>query len=209
MWVKFSSVTQLCLTLQPHGLRHMRLLCPSPTPGACSNSCLSSWWCHPTISSSAVPFSSCRQSFPASGSFPVSQLFTSGGQSIGVSASPSVLPVNTQDWSPLGWTGWVSLQSKGVSGVFSSTTVHRCQFFGAQQSHTITILLRWWWGPWGLLTAALRGTVQGPQLQPQAVMRSLEPTSVAGCLRPSTRVSSSLLPSPWQHLSYSASEFDS
>ena len=95
--VQFSSVTQLCLTLQPHGLRHMRLLCTSQTPGACSNSCLSSRWCHPTISSSAVPFFSCRQSFPASGSFLVGQLFASGGQSIGVSASPSVLPMNTQD----------------------------------------------------------------------------------------------------------------
>ena len=210
MWGQFSSLTHLCLTLQPHGPRHTRLLCPSPAPGACLNSCPSSRWCHPTISSSAIPFSSCRRSFPASGSFPVSQLFASGGQSIGGSASASVLPMNTQDWS-LGWTDWVSLQSKGLSGVFSSTTVLKHQFFGSQQSHTITILLRWWWGLWGPFTAALRGTVQGPQLQPQAVMRSLEPTSpVAGCLRPSTRISSSpLLPSPWQPRSYSASEFDS
>ena len=97
--------------------------CPSPTPGIYSNSCPLSWWCHPIISSSAVPFSSCLQSFPASGSFPMSQFFTSGGQSIGVSASTSVLPVNIQDWFPLGWTGWISLQSKGLSRVFSNTTV--------------------------------------------------------------------------------------
>ena len=94
--------------LQPHGLQHTRLICPSPTPGDCSNSCPLSGWCHPTISSSAIPFSSCPQSFPASGSFQMSQLFTSGGQSIGGSASTSVLPMNPQDWFPLGWTGWVS-----------------------------------------------------------------------------------------------------
>ena len=92
-------------TLRPHGLQHARLPCPLPTPGACSNSCPSSWWCHPTISSSVIPFSSCLQSFPASGSFPMSQLFASGGQSIGVSALASILPMNTQDWSPLGGTG--------------------------------------------------------------------------------------------------------
>ena len=106
-----------------HGLQHTRLPCPSPTPGACSNSCPSSWCCHRTISSSVDPFSSSFQSFPASGSFPVSQFFTSGDQSIGASASASVLPMNTQDWSPLGWTGWISLQSKGLSRVFSNTTV--------------------------------------------------------------------------------------
>ena len=94
-------------SLQPHGLQHARLLCSSPTPGACSNSCPLSWWCHPTISSSAIPFSSCLQSFPELGSFPMSQFFTSGGQSIGVSASTSVLPMNIQDWFPLGWIGWI------------------------------------------------------------------------------------------------------
>jgi len=101
-------------SLQPHGLQHTRPPCPSPTPGVYSNSCPLSWWCHPTISSSVIPFSSCLQPFPASGSFPMSQFFTSGGQSIGVSASASVLPMNTQNWSPLGWTGWISLQSKGL-----------------------------------------------------------------------------------------------
>ena len=105
--------------LQPHELQHARPPCPSPTPGVHPNSFPLSQWCHPTISSSVVPFSSCLQSFPASGSFQMSQLFTSGGQSIGVSASTSVLPVNTQDWSSLGWTGWISLQSKGLSRVFS------------------------------------------------------------------------------------------
>ena len=108
---KFSSVTQSCLTLQPHEPQHTRLPCPSPTPGVYSNSCPLSRWCHPTISSSVVPFSSCPQSFPASQSFQMSQHFSSGGQSIVVSASTSVLPMNTQDWSPLGWTGWISLQS--------------------------------------------------------------------------------------------------
>ena len=105
-------------SLPPHGLQHTRPPCPSPTPRACSNSCPSSWWCHPAISSSVVPFSSCPQPLPASQSFPMSQLFTWGGQSIGVSASASLLPMNTQDWSPLGWTGWISLQSEGLSGVF-------------------------------------------------------------------------------------------
>ena len=121
-------------SLQPHGLQHTRLLCPSPTPGVCSNSCPLCWWCHPTISSSVVPFSSCLQSFPASGSFPVSWLFTLGGQSIGVSASASVLPMNIQDWFSLGWTGLISLQSKRLSRVFSNTTVPKHQFFGAQPS---------------------------------------------------------------------------
>ena len=116
-------------SLRPHGLQHPRLPCPSPTPRVGSNSCPSSRWCHPTISSSVVPFPSCLQSFPASGSFPMSQLFTSGGQSIGVSASTSVLPMNIQDWFPLGWTGWISLQSKGLSRVFSNTTVQKHQFF--------------------------------------------------------------------------------
>ena len=108
--------------------------CPSPTPGVHPNSCPVSRWCHPTISSSVIPLSSCPQSLPASGSFQMSQLFASGGQSIGVSASTSVLPTNTQDWSPLGWTDWISLQSKGLSRVFSNTTVQKHQFFGAQLS---------------------------------------------------------------------------
>ena len=115
-------------------LRPQGLPCPSPTPGACSNSCPLSWWCYPTISSSVVSFSSHLQSFPTSGSFPVSQFFTSGGQSIAVSASASVLPMNIQDWYPLQWTGWMSLQSKGLSRVFSNTTVQKHQFFGAQLS---------------------------------------------------------------------------
>ena len=121
-------------SLQPHGLQHARLSCPSPTPGACLNSCPLSRWCHPNILSSVVLFSSRLQSFPASGSFPVSQLFTSGGQRIGVSASASVLPMNIQDWSPLGWTGLISLQSKGLSRVFSSTTFRKSQFFSTQHS---------------------------------------------------------------------------
>ena len=133
--VQFSSVAQSCLTfLQPHEPQHSRPPCPSPTPGAYPNSCPLSRWCHPTFSSSVVPFSSCLQSFPASVSFPMSQFFTSGGQSIGVSASTSVLPMNIQDWFPLGWTGWISLQSKGLSRVFSNTTVQRHQFFSAQLS---------------------------------------------------------------------------
>ena len=108
--------------------------CPSPTPRVHPNPCPLSRWCHPAISSSVVPFSSCSQSFPASGSFQMSQLFTSGVQSIGVSASTSVLPMNTQDWSPLEWTGWISLQFKGLSRVFSNTTVQKHQFFGTQLS---------------------------------------------------------------------------
>ena len=111
----------------------------SPTPGVYPNPCPSSRWCHPAISSSVVPFSSCPQSLPASGSFPMSQLFTSGGQSIGVSASTSLLPNNTQGWSPLGWTGWISLQSKGLSRVFSNTTVQKHQFFSAQLFHSPTL----------------------------------------------------------------------
>ena len=119
-------------SLQPHGLQHSRLPRPSPTPGVYSNSCPSSQWCHPIISSSVVPFSSCPQSFPESRSFPRNQFFTSGGQSLGVSASASVLPMNTQDRFPLGWTGWISLQSKGLSRVFSNTTVQKHQVFGVQ-----------------------------------------------------------------------------
>ena len=121
-------------SLWPHGLQHTRLPCPSPTLRACSNSCPSSQWYHPTFSSSVVPFSSCLQSFPASGSFPVSEFFPSGGQSIGVSASASVLPKNIQGWFPSEWTGWISLLSKGLTRVFSNTTVQKHQFFGAQLS---------------------------------------------------------------------------
>ena len=121
-------------SLRQHGLQHARPPCPSPTPAACSNSCPLSQWCHPTSSSSIVPFSSCPRSFPVSGSFPMTQFFTSGGQNIGVSASTSVLPMNIQDWFPLGWTDWISLQSKGLSRVFSNTTVQNHQFFCAQLS---------------------------------------------------------------------------
>ena len=117
--------------LQPHGLQHARPPCLSSPPGVYSNSCSLSWWCHPTISSSVIPFPSCLQSFPASGSFQKSQFFTSGGQSIGVSASASVLPVNIQDWFPPGWAGWISLQSKGLSRVFSNTTVQKHQFLSS------------------------------------------------------------------------------
>ena len=119
-------------SLRPHGLQHSRLPCPSSIPRAYSNSCPSSRWCHPTISSSVVPFSSCLQSFPTSGSFPVSQFFISGSQSVGVSALMSVLAMKIQDWFPLGWTVWISLQSKGPSRVFSNTAVQKHQFFGTQ-----------------------------------------------------------------------------
>ena len=115
-----------------HGLQHTRLSCTSPTPRACSNSCPSSWWCYPTISSSVIHFSSCLQSFPESGSFPMSQVFASSGQSTGASASASVLPMNIQDWFPLGETGLIFLQSKGLSRVFSNTTVQKHQFLDTQ-----------------------------------------------------------------------------
>ena len=138
---QFSSVAQSCLSLQPHGLQHSRLPCLSPIPRACSNSYPLSWWCHPTISPSVVPFS-CLQSFPAPESFPTSQFFTSGGQSIGASAS--VLPVNIQDWFPSGLTG-LTLQSKGLSRVFSKTTVQKHQLFGAQLSRpTLTSIHDYW-----------------------------------------------------------------
>ena len=141
--IKFSpSVVYNCL--RPHGLQHARPLCPSPTPRVHPNSCPLSQWCHPTISSSVVPFSSCLQSFPASGSFQMSQLFASSGQSTGVSASTSVLPMNTQDWSPLGWTGWISSQSQGLSRVFSNTTVQKHQFFGSLYSLTLTSIHDHW-----------------------------------------------------------------
>ena len=118
-------------SLWPHRLQHVRLPCPSLTHGAFSNSCPSHWWCHPTISSSVVPFSSCLQSFPASGSFPMSQYFASDGQTNGVSASARVLPTNIQDWFPLGLTSLISLQTKGFSRVFSNTTVQKHQLFCA------------------------------------------------------------------------------
>jgi len=133
-------------SLRPHESQHARPPCPSPMPGIYSNSCPLSQWCHPAISSSAVPFSSCPQSFPASESFPMSQLFAWSGQSTGVSALASDLPMNSQDWSPLGWTSWISLQSKGLSRVFSNTTVQKHQFFSRKlslwsKSHIHTWLL--------------------------------------------------------------------
>ena len=121
-------------SLRPHELQHTRPPCPSPTPGVYPDSCPLSQWCYPAISSSVIPFFSRLQSLPALGSLPVSQLFASGSQSIGVSASTSVLPMNTQDWSSLGWTGWISLQSRGLSRVFSNTTVQKHQFFSTQQT---------------------------------------------------------------------------
>ena len=129
---------------RPHGLQHTRLSCPSPSPGTCSNSCPLSRWCHPTVSSSVIPFCSCPQSFPASGSFPMSQLFASGGQSIGASGSASVLPVNIQDWFPLGWTGWIFLQGRSLQGTLNSLPPHHSSkasvlrhsaFFMVQLSH--------------------------------------------------------------------------
>ena len=141
----FSSVHSVVSdALRPHELQHARPPCPSPTPRVYSNSCPSSRWCHPAISSSVGPFSSCPQSLPASGSFPVSQLFPWGGQSIGVSASAAVLPMNTQDWSPLGWTGWISLQSRGLSRIFSNTTVQKHQFFGSQLSSQSNSHIHMW-----------------------------------------------------------------
>ena len=121
-------------SLWPHGLQYTRLCCSSPTPGTYSNSCPESQWCHPTIWSSVIPFSSCLQSFPASGSFPMSQFFASGGQNIRVSASASVLSMNIQEWFPLGWTGLISLQSKGLSRIFSNTTVQKHWSFGIHSS---------------------------------------------------------------------------
>ena len=138
MIIQFSSVQFSCSvmsdSLHSHEMQHTRPPCPSPTPGVYSDSCPLSRWCHLTISSSVVPFSSCLESFTAWGSFQMSQLFTSDGQNIGVSASISVLPMNIQDWFPLGWTGWISLQSKGLSRVFSDTTVQKHQFLSAQLS---------------------------------------------------------------------------
>ena len=125
--------------LQPHGLQHARLSCPSLSPRVCSNSRPLSWWCYLTISSSAAAFSFCLPPFPASRSFPMSQLFASGGQNIGVSVSTSVFPMNTQDWYPLGWTGYISLHSKGLSRVLPNTTVQKDQFFGAQLFYSSTL----------------------------------------------------------------------
>ena len=141
MWMCFCPVQSLSHVwlLRPHELQYTRPPCPSPTPRVYPNSCPLSWWCHPTTSSSVVPFFSCPQSFPASGCFQMSKLFVSGGQSIGVSALASVLPMNTQDWSPLEWTGWISLQSKGLLRVFSNTTVQKHQFFGAQFLYSPTL----------------------------------------------------------------------
>ena len=130
-------------SLPPHGLQHARPPCPSPTPGVDSNSCPLSWWCHPTILSCVVPFSPCLQSFLASGSFQMSE-FLWGGLSIGVSVLPSVLPMNIQDWFPLRWTCWISLQSKGLSRVFSSTTIGKHQFFIAQLSLWPDSYIRTW-----------------------------------------------------------------
>ena len=135
---KFSSVQFSCSavfnSLWPHESQHSRPPCPSPSPRVHSNPCPSSRWHHPAISSSVIPFSSCPQSLPASESFPMSQLFAWGGQSIGVSALASFLPKNTEDWSPSEWTGWISLQSKGLSRVFSNTTVQKHQYFGTKLS---------------------------------------------------------------------------
>ena len=136
-------------SLQTHGLQHARLPCPSPSPGACSNSCPLSRWCHPTISSSVVPFFSCLQSFPVSRSLLMSQLFASGGQSIGASASTLVFPINIQDWFILGWTGWISLQSKGLSRVFSNTTVQNINssVLSFLYSATLTSIHEYWRKP--------------------------------------------------------------
>ena len=133
-------------SLWPNGLQHTRLPCPSPTPGAYSNSCPLIRWCHSTILSSVIPFSSCLQSFPASGSFKMSQFFASSGQSFGLSASASVLPMDIQDWFPLEWTGWIALQCKGLSRVFSNTAVQKHQFFCAQLSisPTLTSIHDYW-----------------------------------------------------------------
>ena len=131
---QFSSVAQLCLTLRPHESQHARPPCPSPTPGVHPNPCPLSRWCRPAISSSVVPFSSCPQSFPSSRSFQMSQLFASSSQNTEVSASTSVLPMNTQDWFPLGLTGWISFLSKRLSRIFCNTTVQKHQFYSAQLS---------------------------------------------------------------------------
>ena len=146
--IQFSSIQSsssvMSDSLRPHESQHARSPCLSPTPGVHPNSCASSRWCHPAISSSVVPFSSCPQSLPASESFPVSLLFAWGGQSIGVSALASFLPKKSLGWSPLEWTGWISLQSKGLSRVFSNTTVQKHQFFGAQPSSQSNFHIHTW-----------------------------------------------------------------
>ena len=144
-------------SLQSHGLQHARPCCPSPTPRVYSNSCPLSQWCHPIISSSVVPFFSCLQSFPTSGSFQISQFFVSGGRSTEVSASASVLPMNIQDWSPLGWTGLLSLQSKGLSRVFSNTPVQKHQFFGTLPSSQSSSHIAWCFSLQCLDSAAKKG----------------------------------------------------
>ena len=167
--VQFSSVqfshSVMSDSLQPHEPQHTRPPCPSPTPGVHSNSCPLSQWCHPTISSSVIPFSSCPQSLPASGSFQMSQLFALGVQSIRLSASTSVLPKNTQDWSPLGWTGWISLQSKRLSRVFSNTTVQKHQFFSTHLSHRTSLVVQ-----------LLRLCASSAGTQDPSLVRELDPT---------------------------------
>ena len=132
------------MSLQSHRLQHARLPCPSPSPRACSNSCPLNWWCHPNILSSVIPFSSCPQSLPASESFPICQLFPWGGQSTGLSAVSSFFPKKSQGWSPLGWTGWIPLQSKGLSRVFSNTRIHKHQFFNAQLFFIVQLSYSYW-----------------------------------------------------------------
>ena len=142
LWIQFSC-SLVSNSLRPHESQHARPPCPSPNTWVYTNSCPLSSWCHPAISSSVIPFS-CPQSFPASGSFPMSQLFTWCGQSIGVSASTTVLPMNTEDWSPLGWTCWISLQSKRLSSIFSNTTVQKHQFFVTKlSSHSNSRIHTW------------------------------------------------------------------
>ena len=137
-WVQIGH-TDMSEPLQPRGPQHTRPPCPSPIPRVYSNSCPLNWWCHPTISSSVIPFSSHLQSFPASGSFQMTQLFTSGGQSFGVSASTSILPMNIEDWFPLGLTGWISFQFKELSRVFSNTTVQKHRFFSTHSSLSVQL----------------------------------------------------------------------
>ena len=190
-------------SLWPHGLQHARPPCPSPTPRVYSNSCPLSRWCHPTISSSVIPFSSCLQSFPASGSFLMSQLFASGSRSIGVSASAPVLPMNIQDWFPLGWTGWISLLSKGLSRVFSNTTVYGV---GVNHSPKGDVYSRHIPGACSLRLCTKRGGKTCPQtlnFQHQTQSLSIKWVDVdewksgLGCLRLSyTLYKSNVFPSP-------------
>ena len=173
-------------------MQHTRPPCLSPTPGVYSNSCPLSWWCHPTISSSVDPFSSCLQSFPASGSFPMSQFFASGGQSIRILASASVLPMNIQDWFPLRLTGWISLQSKGSSRVFSNTTIQKHQFFGAQPSL---------WSNSHISSVQFSCSVMSDSLRPHELQHARPP-----CPSPTPRVHSDSRPlSQWRHPAISSS----